>query len=65
MTQYRPKKSNRPLPDGWDEKEVDRMFKEAADKLFGGMADGNGVLKITPASMKEILKRAKKQTGET
>ena len=40
----------------------DDSLATLAEKLFGGMADKNGVLKITPKSMKEILKRAKKQT---
>jgi hypothetical protein len=62
MTQFKPKKCNRPLPDGIDEAELDKQLREASDRLFAGMVDANGYIKITPSSLKEIFNRAKKQT---
>ena len=64
MTQPKPKKCNRPLPDGWTEEELDKQLKQAADKLFGGMTN-NGILKVTPESLTEIFKRAKKRMDES
>ena len=64
MTQFKPKKCNRPLPDGIDEAELDKQLKEASDRLFEGMVDKNGFIKITPSSLREIFSRAKKQMEE-
>ena len=56
MTQPKRKKpSTKPYPEGWDEEEVDRMFQEAAAKLFKGVEQTNGVLRITPAALKKIM----------
>lgn len=64
MTQYRPKKSDRPLPDGVDEAELEQQLSEAANRLFGGMVDEKGCIKITPDSLREIFNRAKNQAEE-
>ena len=64
MTQYRPKKSDRPLPNGVDEEELEQQLSEAANRLFSGMVDAKGYIKITPDSLRELFSRAKHQTEE-
>ena len=50
-----PKKSNRLLPDGWDEKEIREQLSGSYDELFGEFTE-NGILKVTPKVIKKILK---------
>jgi len=53
--QYKPKKINRPLPDGWDENEIREQISGSYDELFGEFTE-NGILKVTPKVIKKILK---------
>ena len=57
--QHKPKKINRPLPDGWDEKEIREKLSGSYDELFGEFTK-NGILKVTPKVIKKILKEEKK-----
>ena len=54
-----PKKSQRPLPEGWDKEETKKAMSEAYDSLFGEFTDKDGVLKITP----EVIRTLRKQFG--
>ena len=49
-----PKKSNRPLPDGWDEKTARSQLEKKYDDLFGEFTE-NGVLKVTPEVLKKVI----------
>ena len=53
--QHKPKKISRPLPDGWDEKEIHEQLSDSYDELFGEFTK-NGILKVTPKVIKKILK---------
>ena len=54
-----PKKSNRPLPEGWGEKDTLDALNDACSEIFGEFIDANGVLKVTHAVIRRALNGGK------
>jgi hypothetical protein len=54
-----PKKSNRPLPDKWDEQRTSAQLEDAYDEMFGEFTE-DGILKVSPKVIKKIFKKGNK-----
>ena len=58
-----PKKSNRPLPDSWDEQRARSQLEAAYDEMFGDFTE-DGILKVSPKVIEKIFKKARQDKGE-
>ena len=58
MQQY-PKKTQRSLPDGWDEKATKEAMKKAYDSMFGEFTNEVGVLKVTPEVIRKVINESR------